>query len=165
MSTFKTTVGEILERIPKLPADALELVHLATGGAAEVESFRPEVDLVYKTHIKTHPLNDKANEGGDVLLLVSCECIAHSLCKHICAHFAKQKRDREDVAEALAKRKGLPADPSAETVSESGKETDVPLSRRAEGLKLIAGSIEKVSEAFQDLANGIMLVKEGSDED
>ena len=158
MSTFKTTVGEILERIPKLPADALELVHLATGGAAEVESFRPEVDLVYKTHIKIHPHNDKANEGGDVLLLVSCSCVSHSLCHHLVSHFAKQKRDREDVAAALAKRKGVPADPPTETVPQKRKKPDAPLSRLAEGLKLIAGSIEKVTEAFQDLADGIALV-------
>ena len=114
MGAYKTTVAEILERIPNLPVDALELVHLATGGAAEVESFRPEVDLVYKTHIKTHPHNDKGNEGGDVLLLVSCSCVSHSLCHHLVSHFAKQKRDREDVAAALAKRKGLPVGSPAE---------------------------------------------------
>jgi len=149
---MKVTVQQIIERIPDLPADVEDLVTLSGVNYAEVQSFRPDCTDVYKTRIKPH--KDSPGTALDVL----CPCPSVKLCHHLCAHFAIAKRDDPAVIVAMAKRKGLPPDPPAETVPESGNEADVPLSRRAEGLKLIARSQQKFAEAVQDLADGIALV-------
>ena len=153
---MKVTVDQILEKIEKLPADVSDLVALGGHGWAEVQSARLDGPTEpYKTHITTH-----ADDTGDrTQLRATCSCVAHALCWHICAHYAIAKKSDPAVVVAMTKRKGLPADPPAETVPpEEGKEANAPLSRRAEGLKLIARSIQKVTEAFQDLADGIALV-------
>ena len=151
---MKVLTADIIAKIPDLPADVEDLVTLSGINFAEVQSFRPDCTDVYKTRISPH----KHDPGDGTVLDVFCPCTSVKLCHHLTAFYAIAKRDDPAVIVALAKRKGLPADPLPETVSEEGKEADAPLSRRAEGLKLIAGSQQKFAEAVQDLADGIALV-------
>jgi len=159
---MKATAGQIIAKIIELPLDIEDLVTISSPTSAEVQSFRADCTDVWIARIKPH----KDDPGDRTILDVSCTCPAVKLCHHISAFYAIAKKSEPAVIVAMAKRKGVPADPPTETVPKKRKKPDAPLSRRAEGLKLIAASIEKVSEAFQDLADGIaLIVKEVANED
>ena len=84
---MRALVYDILEKIPKLPADFRDHVTLKEGDTtqARVQSF--STDDSYPTFIKVHD----DDPGDRSILNVTCQCNARTLCKHICAHYAVAK--------------------------------------------------------------------------
>lgn len=135
---MKATVEQIKAKIAELPTGVADLVHRASLGSAEVESFSGNGNGPYMVRIQPH----KDDPGDKSLLDVSCSCPARTLCKHIVAFYAVDK--------------GLAPD----TVPEPPVEAEAD--PRGEGLKLIARAQEKFGEAVQDLVDGMALyVKTG----
>jgi len=139
-------ISSILAKIPGLPADYADHVHLGevVAGAmlADVDSFSEHpAPRVYAVSIKRA---DKQSE-----LVVNCKCPARALCTHVVAFYAVAKAD--DPAVIAAKTSG-------ETESELLSENNT----HRRGLMLIAQAQEKFADAMQDFADGVALyVREG----
>lgn len=134
---MKATIEQIRAKIPDLPTGVTDLVHRASIGSAEVESFSGNEDGPYKVHIRPH----EEDPGDKSLLDVVCSCPARTLCKHVVAYYA--------VAKGLVPKaapKPLPPDraPSSQ--------------RREEGLQLIAKGQQQVSEGLQSIVDGVAII-------
>ena len=138
---MKVLAADILAKIPDLPADYLDHVHLSGFANAEVESWTDplpgcEPDI-WRTHIA------KADDG----LAVTCTCPARKLCKHLVAHYAVAKKDNPEVAALLPQSSEVPI--ASPPPAKGGK---------IAGLGKIAESQRLRAQADELLTDGIALI-------
>ena len=141
---MKVLAAAILAKIPDLPADYLDHVHLSGFANAEVESWTEplpgcEPDI-WRTHIA------KADDG----LAVTCTCPARKLCKHIVSHYAVAKKDDPQVAPLLpqAHERPIAATPPAEDGRKAGREKIAESQRlRAQADELLTDGIALIVRA------------------
>ena len=145
-------IADILAKIPKLPADYADRVHLgdivAHTQLAEIESFGDHpAPRTYDASIKRG-----AKEGE---LSVTCNCPARTLCKHIVAFYAVAKANEAAVIAAVAQIAPQSTEKAASEPEAAGGEVDP----RTEGLRLIALAEENYERARSHMLAGLALLR------
>ena len=135
-------IADILAKIPMLPPDYAEHVHLgeivADSMMAEVESFSEHpAPRSYAVAIK------RADEPGQ--LEANCICPARTLCKHIVAFYAVAKAKEPEVIAAVAQIAPQSTESDAGEPEPVGG--DVGPDPHTKGLRLIARAQEKFGQA------------------
>jgi len=154
---MNVAVADILAKIPTLPADYADHVHLGeiVAGAmlATVDSF--------SEHLAKRDYEVKIQRGvkeGELIAECQCPTRADILCKHITAFYAVAKADDEAVIATLAKREAPLVEDTPSPVPDDGD-------LRPVGLRLIADGLKKITEGLQEIVDGMGLVSKQNTRD